>query len=65
MNKFINILLFLISLPTMVLAIVVGYNLPLEFLKTSGEQLPYLAQIFLGIGYIIFDIHILLFYPYF
>lgn len=52
MNKFINILLFLISLPTMVLAIVVGYNLPLEFLKTSGEQLPYLAQIFLGIGII-------------
>ena len=52
MNKFINILLFLISLPTMVLAIVVGYNLPLEFLKTSGEQLPYLGQIFLGIGII-------------
>jgi hypothetical protein len=56
MNKFINILLFLISIPTMVLAIVVGYNLPLEFLKTSGEQLPFLSQSFLIIGIIYFII---------
>jgi len=56
MNKFINILLFLISMPTMVLAIFVGYNLPIEFLKTSGAQLPYLNIIFLVIGIIYFII---------
>lgn len=56
MNKFINILLFLISMPTMVLAIIVGYNLPLEFIKTSGAQLPYKTQIFLVIGIIYFII---------
>jgi hypothetical protein len=56
MNKFINILLFLISMPTMVLAIVVGYDLPLEFIKTSGSQLWYKSEIFLVIGIIYFII---------
>jgi len=56
MNKFINILLFLISMPTMVLAIIIGFNLPLEFLKTSGAQLPYKNETFLVIGIIYFVI---------
>lgn len=56
MNKFINILLFLISMPTMVLAIIVGYDLPLEFIKTSGSQLWYKSEIFLVIGIIYFII---------
>lgn len=55
MNKFINILLMLISFPTMVIAIFVGYDLPIEFLKTSGAQLPYRFEIFLVLG-IIFSI---------
>jgi len=43
-------------MPTIVLAIFVGYNLPIEFLKTSGAQLPYLNIIFLVIGIIYFII---------
>jgi hypothetical protein len=50
MNKFINILLLLVALPTMVLAILVGYDLPIEFLRTSGASLPYRSVLFAGIG---------------
>ena len=56
MNKFINILLLLISFPTMVIAIFVGFDLPIEFLKTSGASLPYKFEIFLGLGIILYII---------
>lgn len=56
MNKFINILLLLISFPTMVIAIFVGYDLPIEFLKTSGVYLPYQFQVFLILGIIYYII---------
>lgn len=54
MNKFINILLGLLLFPTMVVAIFVGFDLPVEFLKVSGRNLPYRNEIFLGLGLMIF-----------
>lgn len=50
MNKFINILLLLITFPMMLLAIFVGGDLPIEFMKTSGGQLPYRFELFLAFG---------------
>ena len=38
----------------MVLSIFVGFDLPIEFLKTSGQQLPYRFEAFLVLGIIFF-----------
>ena len=38
----------------MVLSIFVGFDLPLEFLKTSGAQLPYRFEAFLVLGIVFF-----------
>ena len=38
----------------MVLSIFVGFDLPIEFLKTSGQQLPYRFEAFLLLGIIFF-----------
>ena len=56
MNKFINVLLLFILFPTILLTVFVGFDLPLSFLKTTGQMLPYKFEIFLGIGLIIFII---------
>ena len=56
MNKSINVLLVFLAIPTMVLCIFVGMNLPIEFLKTSGAQLPFRFEIFLTIGILFFVI---------
>ncbi len=53
MNRFINALLLFILFPTMLLTIVVGFDLPVGFLKISGASLPYRFEIFLGIGLLI------------
>jgi hypothetical protein len=50
MNKFINVLLGVILLPTTFIAIYVGLDLPIGFLKVSGNNLPYKEGIFLGLG---------------
>lgn len=50
MNKFINILLLLLMFPAMGVVIYVGFDLPVEFLKTSGKYIPYKQEIFLGFG---------------
>ncbi len=50
MNKFINVLLLFTLFPTMLLTVFVGFDFPLSFLKTSGQNLPYKFEIFLGIG---------------
>jgi hypothetical protein len=47
MNKFVNILTFLLLAPTFGVAIFAGFDLPVEFLKSSGNNLPFLSQIFL------------------
>lgn len=58
MNKFINALLLFIFFPTMALTIFVGYDMPIEFLKTSGSQLPYRFEAFLILGLLILIINV-------
>lgn len=50
MNKFINILLLLILLPVILLAIIIGFDIPLEFLKVTGAFIPYKLEIFCSLG---------------
>ncbi|MGY8927408.1 MAG: hypothetical protein ACKVJC_08945 [Flavobacteriales bacterium] len=50
MNKFINVVLLFVLFPTMLLTVFVGFDLPLNFLKTTGQFLPYKFEVFLGIG---------------
>lgn len=56
MNKFINALLLFLLFPTMLFTIAVGFDMPIEFLRTSGQQLPYRFEIFLAFGLFIFII---------
>lgn len=46
MNKFINILLLLILFPVIALAIIIGFDVPVEFMKTTGAFLPYKLETF-------------------
>ncbi|MFM6934944.1 MAG: hypothetical protein ACKOXP_05835 [Flavobacteriales bacterium] len=50
MNSFINVLLLVITFPTMLLSVFVGFDLPIELLKTSGAQIPFRFEVFLGLG---------------
>ena len=50
MNRFINALLLFIFLPTLLVDIFVGFDLPLRILKTSGANLPYREEILTGLG---------------
>lgn len=43
-------MLSFILFPTMLIAIYVGLDMPLTFLKTTGQYLPYKFEIFLGLG---------------
>ena len=58
MNKFINVLLLFILFPTMLFTIWVGFDLPVEFFRTSGGQLQYRFKIFLAIGLLVFIINL-------
>jgi len=53
MNRAINVILLVILFPTMLISIYVGMDLPITFLKTTGEFLPYKSEIFLGLGLLI------------
>lgn len=48
MNRSINILLMVVIFPTMLLTIFVGFDLPLDIMNTTGAQLQYKEEIFLG-----------------
>lgn len=50
MNKFVNILLLIMALPTLGITICVGFDLPIEFLKTTGANLPFLEEMFYVLG---------------
>lgn len=50
MNKFVNILLMLISFPALAIIVYVGFDFPVEFLKTTGNNIPFKQEIFLGFG---------------
>lgn len=54
MNKFVNILMLLILMPTAALTIFVGFDLPVEFIKTTGKNIPHKETIFLAFAGILF-----------
>lgn len=58
MNKFINLLLLFIGFPTMLFTIIVGFDLPLTFLNTSGAQMEYKFQVFLTLGLLLMVINL-------
>lgn len=58
MNKFINVLLLFILFPLMFFTIWVGFDLPVEFARTSGAQLQYRFEVFLIFGLLIFVINL-------
>lgn len=53
MNRAINILLLVISFPAMAFVIFVGFDLPVEWLHTTGQQLPFRKEIFSGFGVVL------------
>lgn len=58
MNRSINVLLVFLLIPTMLVTIFVGFDLPITFLKTTGAEMPYREEIFLGLGLIIFIVNL-------
>lgn len=50
MNSFTNAVLLFFFIPIMGFTIFVGFNLPIDILRTSGEQLPYKILIFWTLG---------------
>ena len=54
MNSFINVILLLVSLPTFLLTIFVGYDLPIESLRMQATEIPYLPYIFIGLAAVLF-----------
>lgn len=56
MNSFINVLLLVLTLPTMLIAIFVGFDLPVDFLRSTAGRLPYLNEILFGLGMMMFFI---------
>lgn len=53
MNKFINILLLLVGMPTMLVCIFIGFDLPMTWIGTSGANMPYRFEILLTLGLIL------------
>lgn len=50
MNRFINAVLLFFTLITAFIAIYVGFDLPVSFLRTTGAYIPYVDYVFLGLG---------------
>lgn len=50
MNSFINLLLLVISLPTLLLSVFVGFDLPIDFFHTTGKRLPFTQEVYLVLG---------------
>lgn len=50
MNRFFNAILLFILFPTMALTVFVGFDLPVDFLKVSGSNIPYRNEVFLVLG---------------
>lgn len=47
MNSFVNVILLALTFPLMTLSIIIGFDLPVEFLKTSGNNLTFTNEGFL------------------
>ncbi len=58
MNRFINALLLFLLFPTMAVAIFVGFDLPVEFLRTTGGHMTYSTIIFLILGVLILMVNL-------
>ncbi|NRA11084.1 MAG: hypothetical protein HRT57_03910 [Crocinitomicaceae bacterium] len=56
MNRTVNTFLIGILLLTSFISIYVGFNMPITFLRCTGEYLPYKEEIFLGLGLLVFII---------
>ena len=56
MNRFINAVLLFFTLITAFIAIYVGFDLPVSFLRTTGAYIPYVDYVFLGLGLLLFII---------
>ena len=53
MNRAINILLLVVSFPVMAFTIIVGFDLPIEFLHTTGALLPNRDVVFIVLAAIL------------
>ena len=56
MNRIINALLIVVLIMTALIAIYVGFDMPITFLRVTGANLPYKYEVFLGIGLLVFII---------
>lgn len=56
MNSFINVLLLVVSAPTFLFTIFVGFDLPIEMLRMQATEIPHLDYIFLGFSALLFVI---------
>lgn len=56
MNRFVNVLLLFMLMPTLLFCIYVGFDMPISFLRMTGQRLPYRFEIFLLIGLLYFVI---------
>jgi len=50
MNSFINLILLVVSLPTLLLSVFVGFDLPIDVLHTTGQRLPFKTEVYLVLG---------------
>lgn len=53
MNSFINLILLVVSLPTLLLSVFVGFDLPIDVLHTTGKRLPYRTEVYLILALIL------------
>lgn len=58
MNRFINAFLLFLYIPTLLVTIFVGFDLPIQILRVPGIELPYKEYIFLGLGIFILLINV-------
>lgn len=58
MNRFINAFLLFLYIPTLLVTIFVGFDLPIQILRVPGSELPYKEYIFLGLGIFILLINV-------
>jgi hypothetical protein len=58
MNKFINAVLLFVLFPTMLLTIFVGFDIPLDFIHSTGNNFPFKFEIFTGLGLFILILNV-------
>jgi len=56
MNSFTNSLLIFFTIPLLCLTVYIGLDVPIDFLHTTGSELPYQGYMFLGFALLFFII---------